>query len=422
MNDAPPTGRALWIAGARPRTLPAAVVPVAVGAACAVGEGVDAWWRAIFALIVALALQVGVNYANDYSDGVRGTDDERRVGPLRLVGSGLAPAASVKRAAQISFATAGVFGGVLALVVGPELLVVGALSIIAGWTYTGGPKPYGYLGLGEIFVFVFFGVVATVGTTYVLLEEVQTLSLVASVAVGLWATALLVINNLRDIPGDTDAGKNTLAVRIGARATRIVFAAMHVAALGFALWAAFGFGRWGGLMVVLGLGQMIQAVVDVQKGATGPELVKVLGLTASVQMVSGLGFRDRRGPDRLTRAPCVLLLAEAGSRRFGRSEGLVEFDLISGRVGEEGLAADAVDLADAVGGDVVGGEERSAPRRDRRRGRRSADRPPPVVGSRGGEVRRFRQCASMPRRSRVRGARSHGTPSLRRTPHTHEHR
>ena len=290
MTDAPLTGRALWIAGARPRTLPAAVVPVAVGAACAVGEGVDAWWRAIFALIVALALQVGVNYANDYSDGVRGTDDERRVGPLRLVGSGLAPAASVKRAAQLSFATAGVFGGVLALVVGPELFVVGALSIIAGWTYTGGPKPYGYLGLGEIFVFVFFGVVATVGTTYVLLEEVQTLSLVASVAVGLWATALLVINNLRDIPGDADAGKNTLAVRIGDRATRVVFTAMHVAALSFALSAAFGFGRWGGLMVVLGLGQMIQAVVDVQKGATGPELVKVLGLTASVQMVSGLGF------------------------------------------------------------------------------------------------------------------------------------
>ena len=135
MNDAPPTGRALWIAGARPRTLPAAVVPVAVGAACAVGEGVDAWWRAIFALIVALALQVGVNYANDYSDGVRGTDDERRVGPLRLVGSGLAPAASVKRAAQISFATAGVFGGVLALVVGPELLVVGALSI-STWPFS----------------------------------------------------------------------------------------------------------------------------------------------------------------------------------------------------------------------------------------------------------------------------------------------
>jgi len=290
MTDAPPTDRALWIAGARPRTLPAAIVPVAVGAACAVGEGVDAWWRAIFALVVALALQVGVNYANDYSDGVRGTDDGRRVGPLRLVGSGLVPAASVKRAAQLAFGVAGVFGAVLALVVGPELFAVGAVSILAGWTYTGGPKPYGYLGLGEVFVFVFFGVVATVGTTYVLLGEVQRLSLVASVAVGLWATALLVINNLRDIPGDTDAGKNTLAVRIGDRATRIVFAVMHVAALGFALGASFGFSRWGGLLVVLGLGQMIQAVVDVQKGATGAELIKVLGLTASIQLVSGLGL------------------------------------------------------------------------------------------------------------------------------------
>ena len=177
-------------------------------APCAVGEGADAWWRAIFALVVALALQVGVNYANDYSDGVRGTDDERRVGPLRLVGSGLVPAASVKRAAQLAFGVAGVFGAVLALVVGPELFAVGAVSILAGWTYTGGPKPYGYLGLGEVFVFIFFGVVATVGTTYVLLGEVQRLSLVASVAVGLWATALLVINNLRDIPGDTDAGKS----------------------------------------------------------------------------------------------------------------------------------------------------------------------------------------------------------------------
>ena len=290
-NLDPISGRRMWLAGARPRTLPAAVVPVAVGAACAVGEGTDTeWWRAGLALVVALALQVGVNYANDYSDGIRGTDDERRVGPIRLVGSGLASPEAVKRAATLSFGVAGVVGAVLALIVGPELFVVGAASLVAGWTYTGGPKPYGYLGLGELFVFVFFGVVATVGTTYVLLEEIQTLSLVASVAVGLWATALLVINNLRDIPGDTEAGKNTLAVRIGDRATRVVFAVMHVAALGFALWAAFGFSRWGGLLVVLGLGQMIQAVVDVQKGARGPELIKVLGLTASVQLVSGLGL------------------------------------------------------------------------------------------------------------------------------------
>ena len=291
MTNTVPTGWKLWLAGARPRTLPAAVVPVAVGAACAVGEGTDTeWWRAALALIVALALQVGVNYANDYSDGVRGTDDERRVGPLRLVGSGLVPAPAVKRASIIAFGIAGVVGAVLALVVGPELFLVGAASLVAGWTYTGGPKPYGYLGLGEVFVFVFFGLVATVGTTYVLLEEIQTLSVVASVAVGLWATALLVVNNLRDIPGDTDAGKNTLAVRIGDGATRVVFIVMHLAALGFALWAAFGFSRWGGLLVVLGLGQMIQAVVDVRKGAVGPELIKVLGLTASVQLVSGLGL------------------------------------------------------------------------------------------------------------------------------------
>ena len=290
-NLDPISGWRMWLAGARPRTLPAAVVPVAVGAACAVGEGTDTqWWRAVLALVVALALQVGVNYANDYSDGIRGTDDARRVGPLRLVGSGLAEPAAVKRAATLSFGVAGVVGAALALVVGPKLFIVGAASLIAGWTYTGGPKPYGYLGLGEVFVFVFFGVVATVGTTYVLLEEVQTLSIVASVAVGLWATALLVINNLRDIPGDTEVGKNTLAVRIGDGPTRIVFAVMHVAALGFALWAAFGFSRWGGLMVVLGLGQMIQAVVDVQKGARGPDLIRVLGLTASVQLVSGLGF------------------------------------------------------------------------------------------------------------------------------------
>ncbi|MEM9467571.1 MAG: 1,4-dihydroxy-2-naphthoate polyprenyltransferase [Actinomycetota bacterium] len=287
----PISGWRMWMLGARIRTLPAAVVPVAVGAACAVGEGTDtAWWRALVALVVALALQVGVNYANDYSDGVRGTDDDRRVGPVRLVGNGLAEPAAVKRAAILAFGVAGVAGAVLALVVGPELFVVGAASLLAGWTYTGGPKPYGYLGLGEVFVFVFFGLVATVGTTYVLLEEIQTLSIVASVAVGLWATALLVINNLRDIPGDTEAGKNTLAVRIGDGATRWVFVVMHLAALGFALWAAFGFSRWGGLLVVLGLGQMIQAIVDVRKGAKGPELIRVLGLTASVQLVSGLGL------------------------------------------------------------------------------------------------------------------------------------
>lgn len=286
-----PTGWKLWLAGARPRTLPAAVVPVAVGTAAAVGEGVDtAWWRAGLALVVSLALQVGVNYANDYSDGVRGTDGERRVGPLRLVGSGLVSAGAVKRGATLVFGVAGVAGAVLALVVGPELFLVGGLCLVAGWTYTGGPKPYGYLGLGEVFVFVFFGLVATVGTTYVLLEKITTLSVVASVAVGLWATALLVVNNLRDIPGDTEAGKNTLAVRIGDPATRVVFSVMHLGALGFAMWASIGWGRWAGLVVLLGVAYMIQAIVDVKKGATGPDLIKVLGLTGQTQLISGLAF------------------------------------------------------------------------------------------------------------------------------------
>ena len=291
MTENPPSGRALWIAGARPRTLPAAVVPVAVGAAAAVGHEAGAvWWRGALALVVSLALQVGVNYANDYSDGVRGTDDERRVGPLRLVGSGLVEPAAVKKAATMAFGVAGVAGAVLAVVVGPELFVVGAACLVAGWTYTGGPKPYGYLGLGEVFVFVFFGLVATVGTTYVLVEEITALSVLASVAVGLWATALLVVNNLRDIPGDTEAGKNTLAVRIGAPATRVVFVLMHLAALGVAVAASIVHERWAGLMVVFGLAFMIQACVDVTKGATGTALIKVLGLGGQVQLIAGLAF------------------------------------------------------------------------------------------------------------------------------------
>ena len=291
MSENQPAGVSLWIAGARPRTLPAAIVPVAVGAAAAVGHETDAvWWRAALALVVSLALQIGVNYANDYSDGIRGTDDARRVGPLRLVGSGLAEPAAVKRAATVAFAVAGGAGAVLALVVGPELWVVGAACLLAGWTYTGGPRPYGYLGLGEVFVFVFFGLVATIGTTYVLVEEITSLSALASVSVGLWATAILVINNLRDIPGDTQAGKNTLAVRIGAPATRVVYIALQLLALALAVTASIVHDRLAGLMVVFGLAFVIQACVDVGKGTSGQALVKVLGLTGQVQLISGLAF------------------------------------------------------------------------------------------------------------------------------------
>ncbi|MEM7142568.1 MAG: 1,4-dihydroxy-2-naphthoate polyprenyltransferase [Actinomycetota bacterium] len=287
---APPRGAALWFAGARLRTLPAAIVPVAVGAAVAVGQGSDtAWWRAGAALVVALALQVGVNYANDYSDGVRGTDGDDRVGPLRLVGSGLVSASAVKRAATSAFAVAGIVGAVLAVAVGPELFVVGLFCLVAGWTYTGGPRPYGYLGLGEVFVFVFFGLVATIGTTYVLLETIDATAVWCSVTVGLWAVALMVTNNLRDIPGDTIAGKQTLAVRLGDARTRLVYVAMHVVALVVAVVATLVSGRVT-LGALLAVPFAALASLAVRRGADGSALIPVLGMTARAQMAGGLGL------------------------------------------------------------------------------------------------------------------------------------
>lgn len=282
-----PSGPGLWLAGARPRTLPAAFVPVAVGTAVAMGEGADTrWWRAVLALVVAVALQVGVNYANDYSDGVRGTDGGQRVGPLRLVGSGLVPARQVKLAATASFAVAGLAGAVLAVVVGPELFVLGALCLLAGWTYTGGPRPYGYLGLGEVFVFVFFGLVATVGTTYVLLERVDALAVGCSITVGLWATALMVTNNLRDIPGDTVAAKRTLAVRLGDARTRDAYVLLHGVALAVAVVVAVTL-RVGALGALAAAPMAWLAVRTVRAGASGPALIPVLAMTARAQLLGG---------------------------------------------------------------------------------------------------------------------------------------
>ncbi|MBX3314746.1 MAG: 1,4-dihydroxy-2-naphthoate polyprenyltransferase [Actinobacteria bacterium] len=283
----------VWIAGARPRTLPAAVVPVLVGTACAVDkvDGGLIWWRAVAAMVVALALQVATNYANDYSDGVRGTDaDDKRVGPVRLVGQGLASPASVKRAAMASFAVAGVVGTALAIAVGPELFVVGALAIGAGWFYTGGPRPYGYAGLGEAFVFVFFGVVATAGSTYVQTGELDALGLAASVPVGLLATALLVVNNLRDIPGDTLVGKRTLAVRLGDRRTRWLYTGCIVVTF---VCVPFVAGLGGRPAAAVALPAVILAskpVTQVLSGARGPELIPVLGATGRVQLVFGVLF------------------------------------------------------------------------------------------------------------------------------------
>jgi 1,4-dihydroxy-2-naphthoate polyprenyltransferase len=276
-----------WVAGARPRTLPAAVVPVAVGTACAVGDGVIGW-RALAALVVAVAIQVGTNYANDYQDGVRGTDDVR-VGPVRLVASGLKAASAVRTAALAAFGVAAVFGLLLAIAVGPEVLLVGALSFAAGWLYTGGPKPYGYLGLGEVFVFVFFGLVATVGAAYVHTEEITALAVCSAIPVGLLATALLVVNNLRDIPTDTEAGKRTLAVRLGDRITRIMYVTMLVDVYLLIVVVAVT-DRLPALLGLLGAVFAVEPVRKVRAGASGRELIAVLGATGRAQLVTGLLF------------------------------------------------------------------------------------------------------------------------------------
>jgi 1,4-dihydroxy-2-naphthoate octaprenyltransferase len=237
---------------------------------------------------VALALQVGTNYANDYSDGVRGTDHPgQRVGPVRLVGWGIQRPGAVKRAALLSFLVAGLAGLALAVAVGPELLVVGAAAIAAGWFYTGGSHPYGYYGLGELFVFVFFGVVATVGSTYVHTDSVIGLSVVASVPVGLLATALLVINNLRDIPGDEVAGKRTLAVRLGDARTRWLYTALLVAAYLCVPVIAGGFGRAAAAASLVGVVLARTPVLRVLEGARGAALIPVLGATGRVQLVTG---------------------------------------------------------------------------------------------------------------------------------------
>ena len=274
-----------WIVGARPRTLPAALVPVALGVGCAAGIGPISWWRAALALAVSLSLQVGVNYANDYADGVRGTDDGR-VGPLRLVASGLAAPGDVKRAALGAFAVAAVCGLALAASTSWWLIAVGAASIAAAWFYTGGPRPYGYLGLGEVFVFVFFGLVATVGTTYVSVEEITALSIVVGCAAGFVACALLVINNLRDIPTDEVAGKRTLAVRLGDQRTRWLYVAL-IAATFVALVVSAAIWRPAAL---IGLGAVVFARAPVRQvvgGTRGPALIGVLGATGRLQLAFG---------------------------------------------------------------------------------------------------------------------------------------
>lgn len=282
------TSVALWVSGARPRTLPAAVVPVVVGAAVVVGEdGVVAETvvtRGALALLVSLALQIAVNYANDYSDGVRGTDDDRK-GPQRLVASGAASALAVKRAAMWAFAAAGAAGLALASLTTWWLVPVGAVCMIAGWTYTGGPKPYGYAGFGEVFVFVFFGMVATAGTSFVISKNISMLAMVSGVVVGALAVALLVVNNLRDIDNDRVNAKMTLAVRLGAQRTRSLYALLFVLA-GVAMVAASFLERLS-LIGVVGLLAALPAISTVRAARSAPQLITALGMTARAQLVIG---------------------------------------------------------------------------------------------------------------------------------------
>ncbi len=280
-----------WVAGARPRTLPASLTPVLLGTATAArpgygwGQGLI-WWRLAMALVVALALQVGVNYANDYSDGLRGTDDERRVGPRRLVGAGLARPGAVRNAAAVAGLAAGGAGLALAAAAGWELLAVGAACLAAGWFYSGGPTPYGYRGLGEVGVFVFFGFVAATGSAYVQLEDFTLRSLWAGVGCGALSCALLVANNLRDLVGDTAAGKRTLAVRMGSRRTRLLYGALLAG--GFAALVPMAVGeRW----ALLGLAALPLAPAPLRQvlaGVEGHGLISVLAATGRLLAAYGL--------------------------------------------------------------------------------------------------------------------------------------
>jgi 1,4-dihydroxy-2-naphthoate polyprenyltransferase len=276
-----------WLAGTRPRTLPAAVVPVLIGSGVAAGYDRFSWWRAVLALVVALALQVGVNYANDYSDGVRGSD-EKRVGPVRLVAAGLAPPRQVLAAAFLCFFVAGAAGLALAAVVSWWLIAVGAACIAAAWFYTGGPKPYGYRGFGEVFVFAFFGVVAVVGTAYVQMSRLSWLALAAAVPAGLLACALLMVNNLRDIRTDTLAGKRTLAVLLGDPRSRMTYVVTLL--LPFLVAALLAFFRPFTLVTALTLPLVREPVRTVRAGASGPALIKALGETGRLQLAFGIAF------------------------------------------------------------------------------------------------------------------------------------
>jgi len=277
-----------WILGARPRTLAAAVAPVLVALAL-VESDID-WLRALLALKVAVWLQIGVNFANDYSDGVKGTDSDR-VGPVRLVASGMATAKSVKYAAFISFAIASIAGTWLAILTSPVLILVGVISIAAAWGYTGGKNPYGYRGLGELSVFLFFGVIATMGTYYAQTEAITFLSFIVSIPMGALSCAILAVNNLRDRPKDQLAGKLTVAVRIGDRKARLMYVGLlmlaHIAAISTLIPST--------LITLLALPMSYSISRQVLSGISGKDLIPVLGKTGKLQMIFAILFATGLG-------------------------------------------------------------------------------------------------------------------------------
>jgi 1,4-dihydroxy-2-naphthoate polyprenyltransferase len=278
---------AQWIEGARPRTLPAAISPVLVGTGAAAYLDGFVWWKALLALGVALALQIGVNYANDYSDGIRGTD-ENRVGPLRLVGSKVATPGQVKTAAFTCFGVGAVLGVILCATSNWWLLIAGAASLVGAWFYTGGKRPYGYRALGEVSVFLFFGLVAVLGTTYVQAEALSWTALAGAVAIGAIACALLVANNLRDIPTDTTTGKRTLAVVLGAARSRRLYAALI--ALAFILAAISVIATPWTLLAFSALPLAIKSTRVVLSDAVGPALIPVLKGTGLTELLYAIGL------------------------------------------------------------------------------------------------------------------------------------
>lgn len=272
-----------WVLGARPRTLPAAIAPVVVASALA-GSDFN-WFRAALALKVGVWLQIGVNFANDYSDGVKGTD-ENRVGPTRLVASGLASAKAVKNAAFVSFAIASVAGLWLSLLTSPLLILIGILAIAAAWGYTGGKNPYGYSGLGEVSVFTFFGLVATMGTYYAQTEKVTVLSFIVAIPMGALSCAILAVNNIRDRAQDELVGKKTLAVRLGDVKARRMFVSLlvlaHVAAVATLIPTA---------MLTLLVAPMSYSISKlVLSGVSGKDLIPVLGRTGKLQLMFAIVF------------------------------------------------------------------------------------------------------------------------------------